>query len=374
MKIYIQRFLGDAMPLIPLSGLYFLHLGFSLTQISALFLQYAIWTAILEVPTGYLADRTSHRSAMITAKILKLIAFIPWVFFPSYLWISVGFFVWSLASALDSGAFQSYLADLVEENEFQKVYGRSLTVSLVAFTLGALSYSLVPIVGFYTLGLIGLGMLAGSVVVSLALPRVTEQHKEEQSEVREKLSFSKILTPSFAMVLSLVLIGAFAGGIKGTLDEYSGLLLSSTNTLALGIGLSLGLLEIVKAFGTGLAHHVSLGVSKQKYVLLLLAFVFIVVGKLPLYLIVILLMLVLVIDGVLWVHNDSAIQKYAPKHLRATITSLKSLCGETVATLFLGAVTLMSIGKVEYIYMVGGFILVLGFVVVIAVNYFLAKK
>lgn len=372
-RIYLQRFLGDAMPLIPLSGLYFLYLGFTISQISELFLLYAISVAVLEIPTGYIADHTSHRGAMIFSKIIKFTAFVPWVFFPSHLWITVGYLLWAFASALESGAFQSYLADTIPNKDFEKIYGRSLTVSLVAFVLGSLSYLLVPVIGFKAIGLVGLCMLLGAVLVSFTLPKVREHATQEKRLLLTKISFKKIFAPSSATLIILILVGAFAAGIKGTLDEYSGLLLNST-TAVIGVGLAMGFLEFVKASATGFAHRISLTTSAQKYVLLFLAFIFIIIGNLPFYFVLPLLTLALLADGVLWVHNDAAIQRNAPRNLRATITSIRSLAGEIVSITFLGVVTFGPFKELGYIYLTGGIVLILGFILTILTKYILEKR
>ena len=373
LRIYFQRFLGDAMPLIPLSGLYFIHLGFTLPQISGLFLTYAICVAVLEIPTGYIADHTSHRSAMIAAKVTKFIAFIPWVFFPSYVSIAIGYMLWAFASALDSGAFQSYLADATPEKDFEKIYGRSLTVSLIALILGASSYLLVPTIGFTMLGIMGLGMLLGSILITLTLPVVPQHTLSEKRLFFAKISFKDVFGLSSTTLIILILVGAFAGGIKGTLDEYSGLLLNST-TAILGVGLAMGFLELTKAFATSFAHRVTLTLPAQKYILLFLALIFIVVGSLPFYFVLPLLALALLIDGVLWVHNDAAIQRHAPRNLRATVTSIRSLAGEIVAITFLSIVTFAPLKELSHIYVAGGIILVSGFILTILIKFVLEKR
>jgi hypothetical protein len=161
------------------------------------------------------------------------------------------------------------------------------------------------------------------------------------------------------ILIILLSVGVLAGGVKGALDEYTTILLSDKQ-LAIGIiGYIIFGLEILKTTGAIVAARFKLNISRQIIILAILGFSFLLasVGN---YLVVIFaLVLILFIDAILWVHNDTAIQRHATDHNRATVASVKNFGTEAIAgSVFLVTWLFGSEWEVGYLYLAGGILLI----------------
>jgi hypothetical protein len=72
------------------------------------------------------------------------------------------------------------------------------------------------------------------------------------------------------------------------------------------------------------------------------------------------LVLILFIDAILWVHNDTAIQRHANDDNRATVASIKNFGTEAIAgSVFLITWLFGSKWEVDYLYFAGGILLIM---------------
>jgi len=75
--------------------------------VSALFALWSLTGFVLEVPSGALADATSRRALLVVAQLLTAAAFAVWVLAPSFAAFALGFALWGVAGALQSGALEA---------------------------------------------------------------------------------------------------------------------------------------------------------------------------------------------------------------------------------------------------------------------------
>jgi MFS family permease len=172
-KVYIQQFVGDCMPIYPLYALMFADkTGLNTGEITVLFGWWTLVALLSEVPTGIIADKFSRKSALIYSYVLQALGFSVWLFLPSFLGYAIGFLLWGIGYAFQSGTFQAYLFEELKvagrKSEFNKIYARSVSINLfamvlayvVATMLGPNSYSIALIMS------IVMSLVAGLVTVS----------------------------------------------------------------------------------------------------------------------------------------------------------------------------------------------------------------
>jgi len=361
LNLYINRYLGDMLPIMPLVGLLLHDRGFSLGDISLFFLFMAVTVLLFEIPFGVLADKTNTRLVIILSRLAKLVAFIFLLIAYTKFSITLAAVCWGMASALDSGAIQSYTYSLTYAKKgalnFQAVYGRLFTSSLLGLLTAGLIASQVERLGFDYIQYIGIFALLLCLVSAMLLPKVKEVENDDVS--KQKINIKTFAT--HPALLTALLIGIFAGGVKGSLDEYTALLLAAKGLSYGFIGYILFGLEIMKTLGGSVASKFKIEIRGQLNVLLLvgLAFIGVFYGN---YLITIsLLILVLFFDSILWVNNDVLIQENAPDSYRSTIASVKNFGIELLAAVcFLAAWVFPDIDwDVGYLYIIGGSVLVL---------------
>jgi len=361
LNLYINRYLGDMVPIVPLVGLLLHDRGFSLGDISLFFLFMAVTVLLFEIPFGVLADKTNTRLVIILSRFAKLVAFIFLLIAYTKFSILLAAVCWGVASALDSGAIQSYTYALTsvkkETSYFQVVYGRLFTSSLLGLLTAGLIATQVARLGFDYIQYIGIFALLLCLVSAMLLPKVKEVENDDVS--KQKINIKTFAT--HPALLTALLIGIFAGGVKGSLDEYTALLLAAKGLSYGFIGYILFGLEIMKTLSGSVASKFKIEIRGQLNVLLLVGFAFIGVfyGN---YLITILLfILVLFFDSILWVNNDVLIQENTPDSYRSTIASVKNFGIELLAAACFLIAWLYSDTSwdVGYLYIAGGSVLVL---------------
>lgn len=178
------RAVGEFIPLYALYALLFADHGLDGTQISVLL---AIWSAtafILEVPSGAWADTVSRRRLLILSGALLSCGFATWTLtaavgaggwvFTGY---AVGFVLWGVSGALQSGTFEALLYDELQVRDsaqlYPRVIGYSRAATETAVLLGILAAAPLFALGGYAL--VGWTSVAIALVhcgLAIALPRV----------------------------------------------------------------------------------------------------------------------------------------------------------------------------------------------------------
>jgi MFS family permease len=361
LNLYINRYFGDLVPIVPLVGLLLHERGFSLGDISLFFLCMSVTVLLFEIPFGVLADKTNPRLVIILSRFAKLTAFIFLLFSHSSFFVLLSAVCWGIASALDSGAIQAYTYALTYSEKsaqsFQVVYGRLFTSSLLGLLTAGLIAAQVEILGFDTIQYVGIFALTVCVLSSMFLPKVKEVENSDAPPQKIKV---KILISKPVLLVAL-LVGIFAGGVKGSLDEYTALLLSAKGLSYGLVGYVLFGLEIMKTLGATVASKFKIGLRIQVGVLLFLGLSFVGVFYGNYIVTILLLIFVLFFDSILWVHNDVLIQMNAPDAQRSTVASVKNFGIEFLATLsFLMAWLYSGVHwSPEHLYRIGGVVLVL---------------
>jgi hypothetical protein len=166
----------DCFPLYALYTLLFADSGLSAAQVSTLLMIWSATAFVLEVPSGVWADLLDRRMLLALGAVLQAAAFATWMLWPAYLGYALGFVVWSMGSALQSGTFEALVFDELSTQGRAASYARLLGLSqgvamgvmAMAIAAAAPLYALggYPLVGWTSVALALLGVPA-----ALALPR-----------------------------------------------------------------------------------------------------------------------------------------------------------------------------------------------------------
>ena len=133
-RLYVFSFLDEVGPLYAVYTLWFNDNGASTSEISALFLFWAVVAIVLEVPSGALADRVDRRMVVALALGLRAIGVVVWLVWLDLPGLFVGAFLWAMHDALASGAWQALVHDELEAVDAAHRYGN------VMARLGQLSH------------------------------------------------------------------------------------------------------------------------------------------------------------------------------------------------------------------------------------------
>lgn len=95
-------------------AVYLEYVGFGLGQISLLLMTYQASKFILEIPTGYIADRFGRKASGVIGLVLLAAYYVALLVLPLLPVLVIAFFIKGLALSLISGSFESLYIDAVE--------------------------------------------------------------------------------------------------------------------------------------------------------------------------------------------------------------------------------------------------------------------
>lgn len=215
---------GTAMGLfLPVWILYLSDQGFDLLAIGLFGTIFEITKLIFEIPTGSFADKKGVRKALLYSYALSIIT---WGLFPAIhvTWVCVlAMCVWALADALISGAFETWMSQVVKE-DFGKYLLRNTQVLLVCIIIVSVItghlYKYNNVLPFLLVAVVY------AVLLILTLIFCCEKPSYEGHEDPEEESFLQIIRASFRLVLShrrvlnVVLAGFFAALTYDVFSRY----------------------------------------------------------------------------------------------------------------------------------------------------------
>lgn len=156
-KLHLNTFLNDIMFFIPILVPFLKDFGFSMNQILISEAAYAITLVLLEVPSGYFADRYGRKTSIIIGALLNIVGFTLYAIFQNFSQFVVANIVIGLGYAFISGADSALLYESLEQikqsKAFKKVQGTNFalgrTASVLSTLLGGWLVTLSPRLPFY---------------------------------------------------------------------------------------------------------------------------------------------------------------------------------------------------------------------------------
>ncbi len=254
----------EFVPLYAVYALLFRDTGLSVAQISSLF---AIWTVVsfaLEVPSGALADVVSRRLLLVLAALLAAASFATWILVPTYLGFAMGFVLWGIGGALQSGTFEALIYDALARDGRTSSYAglagtaeaASITSTLVALLVAS------PLLAAGSFELVGWASVGAAVITALVArrlpdpPRGTSDGDEVEPGWSDALrSGTAEVVASRAVARGVMLVAAVAGVL--VVDEYTPLIADDLGATTQTIPLLLAIPMVGQIVGTALAGRAS---------------------------------------------------------------------------------------------------------------------
>ncbi len=165
----------EFVPLYALYALLFADHGLNTAQISSLLALWSVTSFLLEVPSGAWADTVSRRGLLGFSGVLVAAAFTLWTLAPSYLGFALGFVLWGVSSALESGTFEALIYDELAAREQTDAYARLMgyarAAAEIAVVVAILAAAPLYGVGGYALvGWVSVAMAGLHTAICLLLP------------------------------------------------------------------------------------------------------------------------------------------------------------------------------------------------------------
>ncbi|MGH8877014.1 MAG: MFS transporter [Stackebrandtia sp.] len=225
------EFVNDFVLLYALETLLFIDTGLSTGDITSLLIVWSLTAVVCEVPSGVLADVMPRKLLMAAGPVLRSVGFGLWVAFPSYTSFLIGFVLWGVCGALQSGATEALVYDNLKHAGAADRYATYAGRARACQTLAVLSSMLVAPTVFVAGGYAALGI--GSVVAGLlcaGLALVMSEHRETSDGYEGLRAYGRTLREGLAevrgsrRVLFAVVLVAVVPMLWGCLEEFGPLL------------------------------------------------------------------------------------------------------------------------------------------------------
>lgn len=219
---YVYKFLESFVPMYALYALMFQDVGgLDAGQISVLFMIWVAAAFVFEIPTGIVGDRFSRKYVLILSSLLHIAVFLIWLYEPNFWGYAIGFVVWGLAFAFQSGSQDAYFFEAMQsfnqEATFTKVLGRLQSIGLIGMTGGYLAASFIA--PDYTLALyVSVGIALLELIPLTLLPHI--HVKKEATTHLALLKDAWQSVKASRILLMIVLVLAFFEGVVGIFEEY----------------------------------------------------------------------------------------------------------------------------------------------------------
>jgi len=331
----IQSFVANALVIYPLYAIMFTERGgLSIGDVSLLF---AIWTAaalVFELPTGLIADRYPRKYVLVVGELVNAMAFLVWLFLPTFLGYAIGFILWGAAYALKSGAYQALVYDELasdgRSNEYTKTMSGIKAAEFSGMLLAFVSASLLSIngVNYSLLLIVSIGMVIISAGLLLLLPDVRNRQTDAIIESQPKLLKRALKTvmrnPHIRIITAWL---AVIAGFIGWYEEYTPLFDSTAGIGTKYIPLVISVALVFNILASLIAPRFEKNGIASKAVLILGAGLIVIFSTFGWWLpiIVILAHGGLILLRILRILVDAELQHAADGSMRATLGSIAGL-------------------------------------------------
>jgi MFS family permease len=256
--LYAYSFLDELVLLYPVYTLLFSDTGLSVGQISSLFVIWSTVSLLLEVPSGAWADTISRRLLLVAGPLLTAVGFALWVAAPSYWIFALGFALWGLKTALQSGALEALVYEELERvgaaGRYATIMGRAESAGTLAVVLAmAVASPVLSVGGYPAVGAASAVACVLTAAVATAFPehRTPRPDDAGAADARWTVTLRAGLGEArrSRRVRSAVILVALVWAVWGALEEFTPLLIQSTGVSDAGVPLFLLLIWAGVALG-----------------------------------------------------------------------------------------------------------------------------
>lgn len=156
--------------------------GISVSSIMLIQAFYSLAILISEYPSGILADLYSKKNLFLISKLFLIVMFIIVIYFNSFIMMAIAWFIYGIASALDSGTIDVYLINKIKKSDKQidPFIRNDNRISFISMIIGSS-------VGSFCYYFFGIYFYWISIIfVVLAILVIYFFFKEENSNVKQK--------------------------------------------------------------------------------------------------------------------------------------------------------------------------------------------
>lgn len=334
------RFFDTFLLIVPFYTVMFSDRGLTPAEIGIALAAWSVTGLVLEIPSGVLADRVSRRWLLFAGQATRSLGFVVWILVPSFWGFLLGFMLWGVKTATQSGTFEALVYDEVTNQGRQDEYVRVIARAQSARFSGVLIASLLAAV---TVGEGYTVLIAASTVASLAaaglaltLPKAPKARAMARRGYLAQLRLGMAHAVRLPGVAPLLIFIAGIQSIAAACADYWQLFAKEVGLPPSAIALFISALSASGVAAAALAHRMREVPLRRLYGFVIAAGVALVAGAATFQTWSILLPMVFVFFyWVVDVNADARFQHAIVQETRATVASVKGFATQCFTTVLL---------------------------------------
>lgn len=221
-SLYGFAFFNKFLLLTPVYAIFMLENGLTDLQLSTMFIISSVATILGQMPITFVTNRLGQRWAMIVGQILKIVAILLWLIYPTYTGFVLGMILWGVQAGFRSVAFEGLVYDSVLESghrrEYTRILGRKSTYESIGVALSAFG-SLLMFLGYTWVTLASVFAILLSILCLILVPYRPIQRKVQ------KIQFKKMLRTGIKVcfkppcLMSIMILTLLVGNVP-FLDDF----------------------------------------------------------------------------------------------------------------------------------------------------------
>jgi len=211
-KLYLFKIFFGFFVSLPIIVLFWKNNGLSMFQVMMLQSLFSVAVIVLEVPSGYFADRFGRKKTLVTSSIFATLGIATYSIGTGFLTFLIAEIVWavgvSLVSGADSAMFYDTLVEIGEESSYKERWGLASSLNMVSAAVAAILGGFIAEYSLRWTFFVQVVFMAGMIPTALAL-KEPKHHKEVVEEETKTIKAVMEDVWNFKKLRYLVLYGAF---------------------------------------------------------------------------------------------------------------------------------------------------------------------
>ena len=224
-NVYGYSFFNKLILLTPVYAVFMQKHGLTDLQLSLMFVILSVGTFLMQIPVTWITNKLGAKPAIMLGQLLKAVAFVLWLVWPTFWGFAIGMFLWGVEWAFFNVSFEGMVYDELRARRHAAIYSRVLGVRYNVQAVGTALSAFGSLLMFA-----GYGWITFASLVSLALSVICiahiklHSHSPKTRRIR-KTHFIKLFKTGVKIcaktpcILLMLLLSLFVANIA-YLDDY----------------------------------------------------------------------------------------------------------------------------------------------------------
>ncbi len=224
-NVYGYSFFNKLILLTPVYAVFMQKHGLTDLQLSLMFVILSVGTFLMQIPVTWITNKLGAKPAIMLGQLLKAVAFVLWLVWPTFWGFAIGMFLWGVEWAFFNVSFEGMVYDELRARRHAAIYSRVLGVRYNVQAVGTALSAFGSLLMFAGYGWITFASLVSLALSVICIARIKlHSHSPKTRRIR-KTHFIKLFKTGVKIcaktpcILLMLLLSLFVANIA-YLDDY----------------------------------------------------------------------------------------------------------------------------------------------------------